>query len=108
MEDAIAEIATARAAVVPLLSGSGTRFKIIEAWAAGTPVISTTIGAEGLGATPGEHLLIADSPADFAAATTSVLNDQPLADRLAAAGRRLYESKFTWPSAWRILEAAGL
>jgi polysaccharide biosynthesis protein PslH len=108
MDDAIAEIAAARVAVVPLLSGSGTRFKIIEAWAAGTPVISTTIGAEGLDATDGEHLLIADTPGDFCDAITTVLIDKSLARRLAAAGRALYEEKFTWPSAWKILEAAGL
>lgn len=108
LTDPIAEIATARAAVVPLLSGSGTRFKIIEAWAAGTPVISTTIGAEGLGATPGDHLLIADTPADFAAAVTAVLNDEALADRLATAGRQHYEANFTWPIAWKMLEEVGL
>jgi glycosyltransferase involved in cell wall biosynthesis len=108
MIDAIAEIATARASVAPLLAGSGTRFKIIEAWAAGTPVISTTIGAEGLGAKHGEHLLIADDPTSFASALLSVLNDRRLAQELASAGRKLYESRFTWPSAWKMLEAAGL
>jgi polysaccharide biosynthesis protein PslH len=108
MPDAVAEIAAARASVVPLLSGSGTRFKIIEAWAAGTPVISTTIGAEGLGARHGEHLLIADTPNDFASAISTVLNDHTLSSRLASAGREYYEKQFTWPSAWKMLEAAGL
>ena len=107
MDDAISEIATARAAVVPLVSGSGTRLKIIEAWAAGPPVVSTTIGAEGLDATPGEHLLIADTPDDFCQAIVAVVNDDHLARRLAAAGRTLYESRFTWPFAWQILEAEG-
>lgn len=108
MTDAIADIAAARASVVPLLSGSGTRFKIIEAWAAGTPVISTTIGAEGLTARNGENLLIADTPGDFARAITTVLNDNALAHRIASAGRDLYETSFTWPIAWKMLEAAGL
>ena len=107
MDDAVSEIAAARVAVVPLVSGSGTRFKIIEAWAAGTPVVSTTIGAEGLDATPGEHLLIADTPDDFCHAVVSVLNDNGLAARLATAGRALYESRFTWRCAWQILEAEG-
>src|ERR1019366_8365820 len=60
--DAVAAIAAGRVVVVPLLSGSGTRFKILEAWAAGRAVVSTSIGAEGLGARDGEHLLIADDP----------------------------------------------
>ena len=60
MDDAVAELARCRVAVVPLLAGSGTRLKILEAWAAGLPVVSTTIGAEGLPARDGEHLLIAD------------------------------------------------
>jgi glycosyltransferase involved in cell wall biosynthesis len=108
MTDAIADIAAARASVVPLLSGSGTRFKIIEAWAAGTPVISTTIGAEGLGAMNGENLLIADNPNDFAQAITAVLTNNTLAHRIASGGRELYEKNFTWPIAWKMLEAAGL
>jgi glycosyltransferase involved in cell wall biosynthesis len=108
VENALPLIAGAKAAVVPLLSGSGTRLKILEAWAAGTPVISTRMGAEGLGATPGEHLLIADDPSQFAAAVLSVLYENALASRLAEAGRALYESRFTWPVAWKMLESAGL
>ncbi len=106
--DAIPLIAGTKAAVVPLLSGSGTRFKILEAWAAGTPVISTTIGAEGLDATPGEHLLIADNPSQFANQVLSVLYENGLADRLSKSGRELYESRFTWPVAWKVLESTGL
>jgi polysaccharide biosynthesis protein PslH len=106
--DALTLIAGAKAAVVPLLSGSGTRFKILEAWAAGTPVISTTIGAEGLNAIPNEHLLIADNPSQFVSAVQSVLYENGLASRLAEAGRSLYESRFTWPVAWKMLESAGL
>ena len=52
VDDAVAELARCRTAVVPLLAGSGTRLKILEAWAAGLPVVSTRIGAEGLGARP--------------------------------------------------------
>jgi len=55
VEDAFAEIARGAVAVVPLLAGSGTRVKILEAWAAGTPVVSTRIGAEGLPGRDGEH-----------------------------------------------------
>jgi glycosyltransferase involved in cell wall biosynthesis len=108
VDDALALIAVAKAAVVPLRSGSGTRFKILEAWAAGTPVISTTIGAEGLGAITKEHLLIADTPNEFVSAVLSVLYDDGVASHLAGAGRALYESRFTWPVAWKMLESAGL
>jgi polysaccharide biosynthesis protein PslH len=62
VDDALAELAHSKIAVVPLLSGSGTRVKIIEAWAAGVPVVSTTLGAEGLGAVDGTHVMLADSP----------------------------------------------
>jgi polysaccharide biosynthesis protein PslH len=106
--DATGCLAESRAAVVPLLSGSGTRFKILESWAAGLPVISTTIGAEGLDAVPGEHLLLADSPVAFAEAITLVLNDFQRADYLGRRGRAFYEANFTWPSAWKRLESAGL
>ncbi|MDX1983263.1 MAG: glycosyltransferase family 4 protein [Bryobacteraceae bacterium] len=107
VEDSIIEIAASRAAVVPLLSGSGTRIKIIEAWAAGAPVVSTRLGAEGLDAVDGEHLLLADTPADFAAAVSRVLSEPALAARLAASGRRLYEENHTWEAAWRALAPIG-
>ncbi|MGH8276869.1 MAG: glycosyltransferase, partial [Steroidobacteraceae bacterium] len=63
----------ARAFVVPLLSGSGTRLKILEAFALGAPVVSTTIGAEGIEGVPGEHLLVADEPRQFARSVLELL-----------------------------------
>jgi polysaccharide biosynthesis protein PslH len=104
VDDAIAELARCRAAVAPLLAGSGTRLKILEAWAAGLPVISTSIGAEGLGACPGEHLLIADSAAAFAAAVTRVLACNDLRASVGKAGRLLLEKEFTWETAWSNLD----
>jgi glycosyltransferase involved in cell wall biosynthesis len=103
VEDAVHELARARVAVVPLLSGSGTRLKIVEAWAAGLPVVSTTIGAEGLPGRAGEHLLLADSPAEFAAAVSRLLTCEELRENLGAAGRRLCEEECTWYQAWRRL-----
>jgi polysaccharide biosynthesis protein PslH len=97
VDDAIKEIATARVVVVPLLSGSGTRFKILEAWAAARPVVSTNIGAEGLGAIDGKHLRIANDAASFAAAVF----DHPTT--LGTEGRALYEKRYTWPSAWKTI-----
>ena len=107
VEDAIVELAAAKIAVVPLRSGSGTRFKILEAWAAGRAVVSTTLGAEGLGAVAGEHLLIADDEAPFVAAIELLLDDAELRARLGANGRKLYLERFTTETAWRALEAAG-
>ena len=106
--DAIYELARASVAVVPLLSGSGTRIKIIESWAAGVPVVSTSIGAEGLPYTHGHDLLIADQPADFTAAVRQVLHDSDLARRLSEGGRRLYEDRLTWSTAWECLKQSGL
>ena len=107
VEDAVAHLAEARVCIVPLLSGSGTRFKILEAWAAGRAVVSTTLGAEGLGARDGEHLVLADTPADFADAILRVWNDAPLRARLGDAGWAHYKKCFTWPAAWQTLDDAG-
>lgn len=103
VHDAVRELARARVAVVPLLAGSGTRFKILEAWSAGLPVVSTTIGAEGLPARDGENLLLADGGPPFAAAVTRVLEDATLRRELGHAGRQLVEKELTWDSAWEKL-----
>lgn len=72
----------ARIAAVPLRAGSGTRLKIIEAWAYGVPVVSTRLGAEGLPVRDGHNALLADSPAEFAEALARVAADPELAERL--------------------------
>lgn len=84
------------AAIAPLRVGGGTRLKILEAMALGTPVIATSKGAEGLDVTPGEHLLIADSPQEFAGATVSVLRDPARRARLAAAARVRVCARYDW------------
>ena len=105
-DDAVAALAAARVVVVPLLTGSGTRLKILEAWAAGRAVVSTGIGAEGLGARDGEHLVIADTPCAFADADVAPSRfGRCSRERLGRAGRCLYERRFTWPHAWRIFES---
>lgn len=106
VEDAVAVIAQAQVAVVPLLAGSGTRIKILEAWAAGTPVVSTTIGAEGLEFRDGEHLILADDAGQFAEAVSRLLESRADRMRLGAAGRRLYEERYTWKAVWKTLEEA--
>jgi glycosyltransferase involved in cell wall biosynthesis len=104
IDDAVRELARARVAVVPLLAGSGTRLKILEAWAAGVPVVSTTIGAEGLPVCDGVHLLLADGPMRFASAVSRLLACCDLRDTLSKAGRQLLEKEFTWDAAWKKLE----
>jgi glycosyltransferase involved in cell wall biosynthesis len=104
MENAIEELAAARVVVVPLLAGSGTRFKVIEAWAAGRAVVSTTIGAEGLPARHGENLLIADGPRQFADAVSLLLTAPDLRAKLSETGRKLFESELTWENAWQKLD----
>jgi polysaccharide biosynthesis protein PslH len=77
------------ALAVPLLSGGGVRVKILEAMAMGVPVISTTMGCEGLDVRSGEHLLVADTPQAFASACVSVLQDEDLAHLLTENARQL-------------------
>jgi polysaccharide biosynthesis protein PslH len=104
VEDAVAELARAEVAVVPLLAGSGTRLKILEAWCAGTPIVSTSIGAEGLPARDQEHLIIADDACSFARAVTGLLACKDLRERVAVSGRLLLEKEFIWEKAWGKLE----
>ncbi|MBC7924078.1 MAG: glycosyltransferase [Bryobacteraceae bacterium] len=104
---AVDVLAESTVAIVPLLSGSGTRLKILEAWAAQLPVVSTSIGAEGLNATEGEHLVLANNADEFVSAVVQVLHDEALRDNLGRAGRSLYERQLTWNTAWNILERAG-
>ncbi|MCB0063899.1 MAG: glycosyltransferase [Caldilineaceae bacterium] len=82
--------------VVPLLAGGGMRVKIIDAWRWGLPIVSTTIGAEGISANPGQHILIADTPTAFAQATLSLLHAPEWADTLAQNGRRWLEEAYDW------------
>jgi len=102
VEDAVAALAASQVAIVPVLSGSGTRVKILEAWAAATPVVSTSLGAEGL-SEAGEHLVVADDPREFAAAVSRLLDSPADRRRIGTAGRRLYEQRYTWPAAWECL-----
>ncbi|MBZ5728637.1 MAG: glycosyltransferase family 4 protein [Acidobacteriia bacterium] len=104
VDDALAELARAKAAVVPILAGSGTRLKILEAWAARLAVVSTTLGAEGLPARDGENLLLADGGPAFTAAVSRLLACSSLRETLGTAGRLLLEKEFTWEAAWQKLD----
>ena len=102
--DAIHELATAKVVVVPLLAGSGTRLKILEAFAAARAVVSTSLGSEGLPVCPGENILLADTPELFAGAVSTLLESPSLRLRIGGAARHLFEKEFTWPSAWERLD----
>ena len=82
--------------IAPLLSGGGTRLKILEAMAVGTPVVATSKGAEGLDSTPGEHIFIADLPDAFAEQVVMILKDERLRDRISVNGNLLVKEKYDW------------
>lgn len=96
VEDVRIPVAQASVCVVPIRKGGGTRLKILEAMALGTPVVSTTKGAEGLDVTPGYDILIADEPAEFAEQITRLLRDAALREHLASNARRLMETRYDW------------
>jgi len=96
VDDVVPHLRAARVTVIPLRAGSGTRLKVLEAMAAGLPVVSTRLGVAGLGVRDGEHVLLAESSAELADAAAAVLRDDALAGRLAAAGRKLVESRYDW------------
>jgi polysaccharide biosynthesis protein PslH len=82
--------------IVPLRSGSGMRVKILTALAMGLPVVSTTVGAEGIEVVDGTHVLLADTPRDFADAVLSLLENPDRADALGRAGCALMHTKYSW------------
>jgi sugar transferase (PEP-CTERM/EpsH1 system associated) len=89
-------LARAAVCIVPLRIGGGTRLKIFEAMAMAKATVSTTIGAEGLPVNSGENIVLADSPADFAAAVVSLLNSPERRNRMGGAARAMVEEKYSW------------
>ncbi len=88
-------VAGAAVVVVPLLVGGGTRIKIFEALAMGKALVSTTIGAEGLPVTSGDHLLLADNPPEFAEAVLGLLNDADTRARLGQTANRFVNAHYS-------------
>ena len=101
VEDVRPHIEEAAVFVVPLRVGSGTRLKILEAMAMEKPVVSTTIGAEGLPLEDGVHLLLADAPDRFAAAVVELLLDPDSARALGARAAAAVRRGFAWSVAAR-------
>jgi polysaccharide biosynthesis protein PslH len=89
--------ARAQVVIVPILTGAGIRMKIVEAMAAGRAIVSTALGWEGLPhVVPNQHLLVADRPEDFAAATLQLLNEPSTRRDMATRARRLAEERYDW------------
>jgi glycosyltransferase involved in cell wall biosynthesis len=104
VEDVRPFVAGAHAYAIPLRVGSGTRIKVFEAMAMGCPVVSTRLGVEGLDVTPGEHYLVADTAADFAASILTLLSDRQRSAALSSQARRLVEDRFSWSAVTRRFE----
>jgi polysaccharide biosynthesis protein PslH len=98
----------AAVSVCPLLEGAGTRLKVIEALAAGIPVVATPKGVEGLALSHGHDLLVADDAAGFADAVIAVLSDARLAASLASHGRRTAAQSYTWEAVDRAIRDLSL
>jgi glycosyltransferase involved in cell wall biosynthesis len=111
VEDVRPLIARSWISVAPLLAGGGTRFKILEAFATGTPVVATSKGAEGLIGPTNRYMLIADDPNDFAEKVIRLLADRDLRDQLSQLGRRLVEEQYEWkvilPTFLNVVKLAG-
>lgn len=88
--------------VVPLRAGGGMRVKILDAWARGVPIISTTIGAEGIALKKDDNILIADTPAEFAEAALHLIQDRAFGQRIAENGRRWVEVQYAWRTIYRM------
>ena len=82
--------------IVPLRAAGGMRVKIVDAWCWGVPIVSTSIGAEGIAVRDGENILIADTPDTFAQAVVRVLQDPTLGERFRQNGRRWVEERYNW------------
>jgi glycosyltransferase involved in cell wall biosynthesis len=82
--------------VVAVRAGGGMRVRILEAFARAMPVITTTVGLEGIEAIPGEEVLVSDTPESFAQAVAQLLRDPDAQARLAARGRLLAETRYDW------------
>jgi glycosyltransferase involved in cell wall biosynthesis len=82
--------------IVPILSGGGTRLKVIEAMSAGKAIVSTRVGCEGIAGKDGKHFIIADSPTDFANAVLKIVLDDNLRNQLGDCARELVKTKYDW------------
>jgi sugar transferase (PEP-CTERM/EpsH1 system associated) len=104
VDDIRGYLADSAVCIVPIRIGGGTRIKIFEAMAMGKPVVSTSIGAEGLGLRNNENIILADNPEDFAERTTALLLDQMARTRLGKAGRAYVENHCSWQASADVVD----
>jgi glycosyltransferase involved in cell wall biosynthesis len=104
VEDPLPYFEDASMMVVPLLAGGGMRVKILNALTEGIPMVSTTVGCEGIAVTHNEDILIADTPQDFTGACIRLLTDAALNARITATGRRTVENTYDYRQACRPLD----
>lgn len=90
--------------ICPVRLGGGFRGKILEAMAVGRPIVSTSLGAEGIPSKNGENIVIADSPEDFSLGIETLLKDREQYERIRRAGRKLVEEKYSWAKGVEVLE----
>ena len=100
VEDIRPYVEMSKVFVVPLKSGSGTRLKILDAMAMGIPVVSTSIGAEGLDVKHGENILLADFPDEFCSAILKLLRDNEFSRLVIHKASELVRQKYAWKSVW--------
>ncbi len=96
VEDIQQVVADAAVCVVPLLTGGGTRLKVLEAMSLGVPVVSTSKGVEGLDMQAGEHYLCGDSPQTFATQTIKLLTNPGLSQKLAKQAKKFVQERYQW------------
>ena len=94
VSDAAAHIVKSAVVIVPLLHGSGTRLKILEAWAVDRPVVSTSKGCEGIDCRDGHDLIVADTPDDFVDGVCRLLDDREFAARLTRQARQTLLARY--------------
>jgi len=87
---------SAHVLLAPIRSGKGTRYKILEAMATGTPIVSTKLGVEGIDVTPGKEVLVGESFSELAKLTIKVLKNTPLRQQMAEAGKGLVRKRYNW------------
>ena len=105
MDDLTPYMEAAALMVVPVRAGSGMRVRLLEAFARAMPAVTTTIGLEGIHATHGKEVLVADDAPTFAEETLRLLRDPLLQQELAENGRSLAEQKYDWRAVLRQMDA---
>jgi len=96
VDDPVPFIQRAAVCVAPILSGGGTKLKVLEAMAVGKAIVSTSIGVEGIEGEDREHFLVADTPEAFSSSVVSVMNDYALRERLGENARKRSMEKYDW------------